>query len=437
MAGGILDGLQSFGNGLGGILSGFGDRLNAAWDNPGFAGGIALLGARRGEEDKAIQNMLATMMAQRMFQSQRDDKKKADERDARDFAFRQAEANRAQTNADRSHELARINSEKPQIVGSDQTGYFVVRPSDYIQGGARAGAAPQPIPAGGQPRPAMPAPSPTPQPVAPAPGQPAPAGGLQPIIPAAPRASTLTREQEKEYAGRVKRFNEAGDAARGMIDDVAQIRGLREGVSYEGGWFAGPRTTIGQALDLKSGGFGIPSGTEAGNAAALRSKAVDMQLGFSEKTKGAITDREQAMFASATPGLSMADTGAAIVLDAQEAAAQRVIERSKFYQEYLRAHRSLAGADDAWDGYRTANPIITMQGGKMIVNKGNVGNWRSYVGGEPQAGAQPQRTPEQEAPQAAATSDALVRARDAIKRGADPAAVRQRLMDAGINPAGL
>lgn len=69
------------------------------------------------------------------------------------------------------------------------------------------------------------------------------------------------------------------------------------------------------------------------------------------------------------------------------------------------------------------------------VSKGR-GGMESIMGGNSSVKQTPSDMPAPDS-QAAITSNALIKARDAIQRGADPAAVRQRLKDAGINPAGL
>jgi hypothetical protein len=164
-------------------------------------------------------------------------------------------------------------------------------------------------------------------------------------------------------------------------------------------------TTIGDLNNLKVlrdewTATGIPGGTGLGGISgaiakgaslagygsgdAINAAATKLQLGLTALTKGAISDREMALFANATPGLNMADPAADMVIAAQVAAAQRVKERAKFFESYMSANKgSLEGAEDTWEGYVNANPIIIKNAdGTLAINKNNVGNWKDYVGGD-------------------------------------------------------
>ncbi len=180
--------------------------------------------------------------------------------------------------------------------------------------------------------------------------------------------SPLTREQAKKDVARVETYKSEADTGRVLLSDVAQIRELRKGVGYEGGVMAPQRATV-------AGWFG------SGGGQALQSKATEIQLGFSERTKGAITDREQAMFASATPGLSMSDAAAEIVLNGMEATGRRVVERGKFFESWMRTHKNLGGAQEAWDQFVKEKPVLEPDGkGSFKVNEKNVESWKPYVG---------------------------------------------------------
>lgn len=134
----------------------------------------------------------------------------------------------------------------------------------------------------------------------------------------------------------------------------------------------------------------LPSFSPA--AQMVDSAATEIQLEFTKQTKGAITEREMALFANATPGWQMTDEAARPVLDAMRVAADRKKERAKFFDTWLRSRQSLSGAAEAWSAFMRDNPIIEQaQDGRFRVNKNNVGNWRNYLSGEQQQAAQPEQ----------------------------------------------
>jgi hypothetical protein len=250
------------------------------------------------------------------------------------------------------------------------------------------------------------------------------------------------REDYKEQADlrkadgkRIAELNEQADAARGQLDNVRNLRIARDGVSYEGGYLSGPRTWLGKNLPDVLPGNGlplIPSQEEAGRAESVESLAENVRLGFVEKTKGAVSDSEMRIFGAATPGMQMTDAGAQTIMDGMQAAADRTVERAKFYEAYRGQNKTLSGAQEAWDSYVAKNPIITADGkGGFAVNKGNVGNWRAYVGGEPQAAQTGGQGQGQAGPAA------LDEARNAIARGAPRDKVIERLRASGIDATGL
>lgn len=194
----------------------------------------------------------------------------------------------------------------------------------------------------------------------------APIGGTK----GAEKMSPLSVTQGKANIKRVEVMKNNAQDASGILGDIAQLRGIRETVGYEG-WGKGS-DLIAAAGDV----LGVSQGR------AINSTALNLTLGFTNKTKGAVTDVEMGLFKAAVPGLNMGDEAAESVLNGMEAGAQRTKERARFFEKYLSAHKgSLEGAEESWDAYINANPIIT-QGpdGKLQINKANIGNWRSYVG---------------------------------------------------------
>lgn len=194
-----------------------------------------------------------------------------------------------------------------------------------------------------------------------------------------------SRDATKADDTRIKTLRAEGDQGREVLDKIARLREARKGVSYEGGFGADTRTWLGKNLPDVPGPFGlpfIPSRDEAGKAEQIGQIATELQLGLTNQTKGAISDREMALFGSSTPGMAMSDAGANNVMLAYEAGGLRQRERPKFYEAYRKTNGSLEGADEAWDAFVQSKPILEPSADGFKVNQDNIGAWREFVGGE-------------------------------------------------------
>ncbi len=116
---------------------------------------------------------------------------------------------------------------------------------------------------------------------------------------------------------------------------------------------------------------------DEGARAAFRSDAVLAQLTFTEKTKGAITDLEMALFAAASPNLGNTPEGNKMIAQILRAGAVRVQTRAKFMEAYAGKRGSLEGAEGAWDAYMADNPILVEGSSGLTVMR--EGDWRSAV----------------------------------------------------------
>lgn len=219
----------------------------------------------------------------------------------------------------------------------------------------------------------------------------APIPGFEPKpdpIDVAVKRDELTRNRDVAKADdkRLAEVRKQGDGGREALGTLDQLRKAREGVDYEGGVQPGLRTWLGSVLpDSPIPGVGlpfIPSQEEAGKAQQVESLSTEIQLQFTDKTKGAISDREMALFGRATPGLQMSDEGAARVMDGMEAGSLRAREKPKFFEAYRKQNGDLDGADEAWDSFIENSPVLEDDGkGGFKVNKNNVRAWRQFVGG--------------------------------------------------------
>lgn len=168
----------------------------------------------------------------------------------------------------------------------------------------------------------------------------------------------------------IKGYREQANQAETMLAQLGQLEKARDSVSYEGVPFA-------DAIARFMGWYGEGGGED------VRSAAANIQLNFTQQTKGAISDAEMDLFGLATPGLRMSDAGADRVIKAMKAANQRTIERNKFYQQWGRANNGdITGADTAWDQFIKQNPIIRSdESGNLVVQENNIRNWQNYLPG--------------------------------------------------------
>lgn len=198
-------------------------------------------------------------------------------------------------------------------------------------------------------------------------------GNVQPIKGSGPspskRLGKFDQETAKNNAAQIKDYKTAADSARETLSNLNQLEKARESVSYEGVPGAGIMSTI-------AGLWGEGGGEN------VHSLGTKIQLGFTDLTKGAVTDKEMGIFAGATPALGMSDAGARPVMAGMKAGAQRTIERSKFYQQWVaRTGGNLTGADEAWDQFINQNLILGTdpKTKELTVNTQNIGNWQRYL----------------------------------------------------------
>lgn len=276
----------------------------------------------------------------------------------------------------------------------------------------------------------------------------APAGATDGSVPL-PKAL-----REKMLAQDAKALDEyrsaAADAqnARATLDELEAQRARTGGIT--GTWWS---NSLGRGLARTVGGgyLGVPTSEQVGAWDAMAAPAANLQLGFTSKTKGAISDREMAMFGAATPGQYTTDIAAKPMIAAQRAALQRTEERAIFYENWLSTHGSSRGWQEAWTKFTNENPVVQVDKSGNIIgaNTANIGNWRPYLTmgkAAPRADAAANQTQAPQAPAANAPKGRIIplapsaeekariiaEARDAVQKGADVNAVRKRLKMLGV-----
>lgn len=177
--------------------------------------------------------------------------------------------------------------------------------------------------------------------------------------------NTLTQTEEAktvgkffgdEFTGLQKRASKARDSNT----RIARTRQLLKGVTS--GRTVPTKNTLksiarGLGVDLKK--FGIDPDTVP-FAEGLASLQTQFALEFVQQTKGAISDREIALFLDAAPGLARTNEGNELILELQEEINNRAIEVAKNAREYRKQNGRLdEGFFDQLDAFNEANPLFT------------------------------------------------------------------------------
>jgi hypothetical protein len=190
--------------------------------------------------------------------------------------------------------------------------------------------------------------------------------------------------------------------------------------------------------DVSTGGM-MGNSLVAGARAMVDPKVAEMKAITDKLTPamrqglpGAASDRDIAMFQSATVGLGKPGPANQSVAVAMRAATKRQQDYVAYLEDYARKNGSLLGAQEEWDAYAAANPMFNDQGsGVLKLNKTTP--WREYFGS-----ANPAASGQAPAITGAQAKALRAEASAAIKAGAPRAAVIDRLRQSGVtNVSGL
>ncbi len=198
--------------------------------------------------------------------------------------------------------------------------------------------------------------------------------GQNPDATGTPRNPTqLGKELSKKDAATLEEINAAGRTATDLESLATQLETVAPQVGYTG--------PGGQAYGFVDDVVGFLPG-DSGARGAFKSLAMEAQLTFTEKTKGAITDREMGMFRAAVPNLTQTHEGNTAIAQVMKAGAARSQSRAAFFENWARKHGSLEGAQEVWSEYMRDNPLIAeAENGGVKANP--EGDWQSYLNRQP------------------------------------------------------
>ena len=120
----------------------------------------------------------------------------------------------------------------------------------------------------------------------------------------------------------------------------------------------------------------LPGGDTRADRQAVSSLGLNIQMGFTSQTKGAISDKEMAMFKGATPGLNQTPEANRKIINAMLAGTQRVKQKELFKEAWFNKYGHLQGAEKMWSKFLKQAPIIDKD---FNVNQGNISNWQGFL----------------------------------------------------------
>lgn len=194
--------------------------------------------------------------------------------------------------------------------------------------------------------------------------------GQNPAATATPRDdAALAKKLSEADAAVITSERERARSAEDLVSLAEQMKLLAPQLGY-----TGPGGGLYGAVDDLIGVLPGDSGARGG----FKPLSVDAQLTFTSKTKGAITEREMALFRSAVPSLSQTPEANRMIADVLIAGAERVKTRSNFIERYAGVNGTLEGATEAWQSYIRDNPIMaaTPDGGITLRAEGD---WSGYL----------------------------------------------------------
>lgn len=285
------------------------------------------------------------------------------------LADARATRQQAQSNADRSFGLQerefQANQNKPRIVGSAETGYYLVDNNGRPVGGQPGVGAPSAPPVPGAPT------------VAPGASQPA---GPQPIIPAKPKAAKDMPAGDRKAIWNSEDENADLD---GTVAALSQAKGLNEQAFT--GYLAGSRGNIGSKLPgagMVPGGIFDPAGSKATlEWQKLMSPEALKQM--ANTLKGATTDFELRTFIDQLADPSTPTDVRGRIIDRMQKLAERKREINQTRMNQLRegTYYKPGGGQSAPEG--SGSTSARESAGAKMPQIGEVRDGYRYKGGNP------------------------------------------------------
>lgn len=167
-------------------------------------------------------------------------------------------------------------------------------------------------------------------------------------------------QNAKNQVNALEDYRAAAKSANDLLPTIANMETAGDSAGYTGpgGSLYG---TIDDALEagsefLLGKDYSLPG--DSGARSAIKSGGLTFILDAVSKTKGSISNAENALFASQAPGLQTTPEGRKTLLGIARGVAKRSILRDELAQKWFRQNGSLQGFEQSWSQYIEQNPLI-------------------------------------------------------------------------------
>jgi hypothetical protein len=172
------------------------------------------------------------------------------------------------------------------------------------------------------------------------------------------------RDYLKELRNDVKATNESSTALMNIENSLNKITT---------GIFSDARKALGSGTRLLTGS---EFGTGASDLAKIDAASVKLLQPFISATKGAISDKEMAIFQSAVPNSNQLPETNKQIIEGMRLSIERKKEKLKAAVEWQKKGGAINEFEAEWAEYVNDNPVIEASGeGEIVLNKNNVGKF--------------------------------------------------------------
>lgn len=169
--------------------------------------------------------------------------------------------------------------------------------------------------------------------------------------------ATMFQDERKNYNKALEKQNEAVDKARKTLSAMDRAENALNKIET-GGLYGVP--VVGTPYQATRAAFNK-------DISDFDAVANEMQRQSYVPGEGQISNFERELFQRSNIGLGRPKETNQTIINAYRAASQNTIDRAEFLDRYFRTNKTMTGAQELWNIYLTANPILIEDQNKNVV----------------------------------------------------------------------